>query len=145
MILEPLVDHAVLSKFTMQELRTAWHCRLLALVCPWRDTQGGALKPSSSPTLGSVVGICQVVHLHKECEILMANTRTKGHGASSHRILELQPAAGKPEKSTWERTCRPRALRWPWCSYQRCCEGAKGRGRAQAPLLQARAVSGIRL
>lgn len=60
---------------------------------------------SSSPTLGSGVGTCQLVHLHKECEVLVANTRTKGHGASSHRIPELQPAAGKPERSTWERTC----------------------------------------
>lgn len=60
---------------------------------------------NSSPTLGSGVGTCQLVHLHEECEVLMANTRTKGHGSSSYRIPELQPVAGKPERSTWERTC----------------------------------------
>lgn len=73
MIPEPLsyMDQAVLARFTRQELRTAWHCRLLALVCLWRDTQGEGLD--------SFVAICQLVHLHGQCEILMASTRTKGH------------------------------------------------------------------
>lgn len=77
MIPEPLsyMDQAVLARFTRQELRTAWHCRLLALVCPWRDTQGEGLDPVPHPHWA----ICQLVHLHGQCEILMASTRTKGH------------------------------------------------------------------
>lgn len=51
MIPEPLsyMDQAVLARFTRQELRTAWHCRLLALVCLWRDTQGEGLDPVPHP------------------------------------------------------------------------------------------------
>lgn len=79
MIPEPLsyMDQAVLARFTRQEdcLALQAPCTCLSLE---RHTRRGT-GSSSSPTLGSCVAICQLVHLHEQCEILMASTRTKGH------------------------------------------------------------------